>query len=93
LLNIGTETLCHIHRVYHDGDEKCGELSSRRDGLDCACARNGQAVARRLDFKKLPFNKDTLMLRLAVALGIFPRGDHRNWDAIRICAKALSPLL
>jgi menaquinone-dependent protoporphyrinogen oxidase len=30
-----------------------------------------------LDFSKLPFNWDTLMLRLTVALGIFPRGDHR----------------
>jgi hypothetical protein len=49
--------------------------------------------AGRLDFKKLPFNKDTLLLRLAVALGIFPRGDHRDLDAIRIWAKALSPLL
>jgi len=36
-----------------------------------------------LDFKKLPINLDTLLLRLSVALGIFPRGDHRDWNAIR----------
>jgi len=46
-----------------------------------------------LDFKKLPFNWDTLMLRLTVALGIFPRGDHRDWDAIRSWAKGLSSTL
>ena len=46
-----------------------------------------------LDFKKLPFNWDTLMLRLAVALGIFPRGDNRDWDAIRTWAKGLSSTL
>jgi hypothetical protein len=46
-----------------------------------------------LDFKKLPFNWDTLLLRLSVALGIFPRGDHRNWDAIRAWAASLKPVL
>jgi len=35
--------------------------------------------AGRLDFTKLPVNWDTLMLRLTVALGIFPRGDQRDW--------------
>lgn len=49
--------------------------------------------AGRLDFKKLPFNWDTLMLRLTVALGIFPRGDHRDWNAIHIWAKGLSSTL
>ena len=46
-----------------------------------------------LDFSKLPFNWDTLMLRLTVALGIFPRGDHRDWNAIRSWAENLKPLL
>jgi menaquinone-dependent protoporphyrinogen oxidase len=46
-----------------------------------------------LDFSKLPVNWDTLMLRLSVALGIFPRGDHRNWDSIDAWAKALKPVL
>jgi len=46
-----------------------------------------------LDFKKLPFNWDTLMLRLTVALGIFPRGDHRDWNAIRRWAKGLNSTL
>lgn len=49
--------------------------------------------AGRLDFKKLPLNWDTLMLRLAVALGIFPRSDHRDWNAIRTWAKGLSSIL
>ena len=46
-----------------------------------------------LDFSRLPFNWDTLMLRLTVALGIFPRGDHRNWNAIREWADSIRPLL
>jgi hypothetical protein len=33
------------------------------------------------------------MLRLAVAFGIFPRGDHRDWNAILTWAKELSPIL
>ncbi len=49
--------------------------------------------AGRLDFTKLPFNKDTLLLRLSVALGIFPRGDHRDWDAIHTWANGLIPVL
>jgi menaquinone-dependent protoporphyrinogen oxidase len=46
-----------------------------------------------LDFSKLPFNWDTLVLRLTVALGIFPRGDHRDWNAIRTWAESIRPLL
>jgi len=46
-----------------------------------------------LDFKKLPFNWDTLLLRLTVALGIFPRGDHRDWNSIHSWAKGLSSTL
>jgi menaquinone-dependent protoporphyrinogen oxidase len=49
--------------------------------------------AGRLDFSKLPVNLDTLMLRLAVAFGIFPRGDHRDWNAVRIWANELSHVL
>ena len=49
--------------------------------------------AGRLDFSKLPVNWDTLMLRLSVALGIFPRGDHRDWNAIRTWAENLKPIL
>ena len=46
-----------------------------------------------LDFGKLPLNWDTPMLRAAVAFGIFPRGDHRDWNAIRAWAKDLKPIL
>lgn len=46
-----------------------------------------------LDFSKLPVNWDTLKLRATVALGIFPRGDHRDWHAIRAWAESLKPML
>jgi menaquinone-dependent protoporphyrinogen oxidase len=46
-----------------------------------------------LDFNKLPLNFATLKLRAAVASGIFPRGDQRDWDAIHKWAKSLPPLL
>jgi menaquinone-dependent protoporphyrinogen oxidase len=49
--------------------------------------------AGRLDFSKLPFNWDTLKLRAVVALGIFPKEDGRDWNAIHTWAKHISPLL
>jgi menaquinone-dependent protoporphyrinogen oxidase len=52
-----------------------------------------ELFAGRLDFSKLPLNKDTLGLRLSVAMGIFPRGDHRDWNAIRSWAQSLGPIL
>jgi menaquinone-dependent protoporphyrinogen oxidase len=42
-----------------------------------------------LDFNKLPFNWETLKLRATVALGIFPRGDRRDWNAIHAWANEL----
>ena len=46
-----------------------------------------------LDFTKLPLTFDTLKLRLVVALGIFPKDDRRDWNAIRAWAESLRPLL
>lgn len=46
-----------------------------------------------LDFAKLPLTFDTLKLRLVVALGIFPKDDRRDWNAIRSWAESLRPLL
>jgi len=49
--------------------------------------------AGRLDFNKLPFNWDTLKLRMVVALGIFPKEDRRDWKAIQAWAESIHPLL
>ena len=46
-----------------------------------------------LDFNKLPFNWETLKLRATVAMGVFPRGDHRDWSAVRAWAESLMPTL
>jgi menaquinone-dependent protoporphyrinogen oxidase len=46
-----------------------------------------------LDFKKLPVTSNTLGLRAAVALGVFPKGDHRDWDAIRSWTETTYPKL
>ncbi len=46
-----------------------------------------------LDFRKLPFNLETLRLRATVAMGIFPRGDRRDWNAVRAWALKLKPML
>jgi menaquinone-dependent protoporphyrinogen oxidase len=43
-----------------------------------------------LDFSKLPITPNTLLMRVAVALGVFPLGDHRNWNAIRAWAGDLT---
>jgi menaquinone-dependent protoporphyrinogen oxidase len=49
--------------------------------------------AGRLDFSKLPLNPDTLLLRATVASGIFPKGDRRDWKAIRMWAEGLHSLM
>jgi menaquinone-dependent protoporphyrinogen oxidase len=46
-----------------------------------------------LDFKKLPLNLDTLGLRAAVVFGIFPRDDRRDWNAVRVWAESIRPML
>ena len=46
-----------------------------------------------LDFSKLPITPNTLLMRVAVALGVFPLGDHRNWNTIRAWASDLSAKL
>ena len=46
-----------------------------------------------LDFSKVPLNFNTLMMRAAVAVGALPKGDHRDWNAIRTWAESLRPLL
>ena len=43
-----------------------------------------------LDFTKLPITPNTLLMRVAVALGVFPLGDHRDWNAIRAWAGDLA---
>ena len=60
---------------------------------DLVQPRSEGLFAGMLDFSKLPFNWDTLMLRLTVAFGIFPRGDHRDWKAIHSWAESLKPIL
>lgn len=43
-----------------------------------------------LDFSNLPMNFDTLKLRATVAAGVFPQGDHRDWNAIHAWARELA---
>lgn len=49
--------------------------------------------AGRLDFSRLPWSWDTLLLRITVALGIFPKGDCRDWSAVHAWAASLACLL
>ena len=46
-----------------------------------------------LDFRKLPWTFNTLLMRLVVAFGLWKTGDHRDWNAIRAWAESLRPLL
>lgn len=49
--------------------------------------------AGRLDFRKLPLSLDTLLFRITVALGILPKGDHRDWNVIHAWAEDLHHML
>jgi menaquinone-dependent protoporphyrinogen oxidase len=49
--------------------------------------------AGKLDFGKLPWSWDTLVLRVTVALGIFPKEDRRDWNAVHAWAASLPKLL
>jgi len=49
--------------------------------------------AGRLDFSKLPLSWDVLWLRVTVALGIFPKEDRRDWNAVHAWAASLPKLL
>jgi menaquinone-dependent protoporphyrinogen oxidase len=42
-----------------------------------------------LDFRKVPLSFNGLGLRLAVAFGALPKGDHRDWKAIHAWAESL----
>jgi len=42
-----------------------------------------------LDIKRIPSWLHRLKFRLAVALGVWTEGDHRDWDAIRAWAQGL----
>lgn len=46
-----------------------------------------------LDIAKIPSFSDRLKFRLSVLFGVWKEGDHRDWDAIRIWAEGLRPLL
>jgi menaquinone-dependent protoporphyrinogen oxidase len=46
-----------------------------------------------LDFSKMPFSLKKLQFRAAVAFGIFPKGDKRDWKAIQGWAEGLRPVL
>jgi menaquinone-dependent protoporphyrinogen oxidase len=49
--------------------------------------------AGRLNFRKLPCTLDTLLLRFTVALGVFPKGDHRDWNAVHAWVQDLQSIL
>ena len=46
-----------------------------------------------LDISKISSFSDRLKFRLSVLLGVWPEGDHRDWNAIRAWAESLRPLL
>jgi menaquinone-dependent protoporphyrinogen oxidase len=49
--------------------------------------------AGELDFRKMPLTLNTLLMRVPVMLGLWRVGDHRDWDAVRVWAQGLRPLL
>lgn len=46
-----------------------------------------------LDIRKVPSFSKRLKFRLSVLFGVWTEGDHRDWNAIRLWAESLAPLL
>lgn len=46
-----------------------------------------------LDISRIPSLGDRLKFRMSVIFGVWKEGDHRDWNAIRVWAKTLCPLL
>ena len=46
-----------------------------------------------LDFSKVPFSFNVLVMRFIVLIGVWKQGDHRDWNAIRSWAESLRSLL
>jgi len=46
-----------------------------------------------LDIGKIPSFSDRLKFRLSVLFGVWKEGDHRDWNAIRLWAESVYPLL
>ena len=46
-----------------------------------------------LDISKIPSFSDRLKFRISVIFGVWKEGDHRDWNAIRVWAANLKPLL
>jgi len=55
--------------------------------------RSEGMFAGALDFRKIPFSLNALMMRVPVLLRIWQEGDHRDWNAIRSWAEQTRPLL
>ena len=65
--------------------------------LDPVCAMvkpvSKGLFAGMLDISKIPSFGDRLKFRLSVKMGVWSEGDHRDWNAIRLWAENLRPLL
>jgi menaquinone-dependent protoporphyrinogen oxidase len=46
-----------------------------------------------LEIRKVPSLSDRLKFSMSVKMGLMSEGDHRDWDAIRLWAESLPPLL
>jgi menaquinone-dependent protoporphyrinogen oxidase len=46
-----------------------------------------------LDFTKLPFSLNKILMQAIVRFGVWSEGDHRDWNAIRSWTMSLKPIL
>jgi menaquinone-dependent protoporphyrinogen oxidase len=46
-----------------------------------------------LDIRKVPSAGDRLKFRISVLFGVWQEGDHRDWNAVRVWAQGLVPVL
>lgn len=49
--------------------------------------------AGKLEINKIPSFSNRLKFRISILFGVWKEGDHRDWNAIRVWAESLKPVL
>jgi menaquinone-dependent protoporphyrinogen oxidase len=82
-----------ISLAMRGGENYRAGLGKKMEAVRALVSPVGEGMfAGMIDLEKLPAG-DRAKITIPVALGIFPPGDHRDWEKIRVWAEGLRPKL